>query len=89
MSGERRAELTGVDKAVSETLDEVNVRMHGIFSGGSSHREFLDWLAERDYVVVPASVEALKLVAQARADELAAVSRDLGLYDHTDGQEPA
>jgi hypothetical protein len=52
MSGELRADLTGADKAVSEVLDEVNIRMHGLISGGSYHREFLDWLGERGYVVV-------------------------------------
>jgi len=51
---ERRADLTGADKAVSEVLDEINVRMHGILSSGSYHREFADWLAERGYVIAPA-----------------------------------
>lgn len=50
---ERRADLTGADKAVSEVLDEVNVRMHGLMSSGTYHREFLDWLAERGYRVTP------------------------------------
>lgn len=48
----RRDELTGADKAVSEVLDEINHRMHGLMSGGSYHREFLDWLAQRGFQVV-------------------------------------
>lgn len=49
-----RADLTGGQKAVAETLDEVNFRMHGLTSSGSYHQEFIDWLGERGYCVAPA-----------------------------------
>jgi hypothetical protein len=54
---ERRADLTGVDKAVSEVLDELLFRMHGLTSSRSDHREFLEWLDERGYVVVEKPVK--------------------------------
>jgi hypothetical protein len=50
---ERRADLTGVDKAVSEVLDEILARMHGILTSQSDHRPFLDWLKDRGYQVLP------------------------------------
>jgi hypothetical protein len=75
---ERRADLTGADKAVSEVLDEINVRMHGFASGGSYHREFLDWLADRGYRVAltaPAPGPGYKRIAD--AIELACEAADV------------
>lgn len=45
MAEPKRAELTGADRAVSETLDEVNVRMHGLRSVG--YRLLTDTTEER------------------------------------------
>lgn len=50
---ETRINLTGTALAVSETLDELLHRCYGITSGGSYHREFLEWLADRGYAVAP------------------------------------
>lgn len=67
-----RDELDGVDRAVSETLDEVNVRMHGLMSSGSYHAEFCDWLAERGYEVVDAADLERQRAIEAAARQLVA-----------------
>lgn len=47
----------GAERAVSEALDELLVRMHGILSGGTYPAEFIAWLAERGYRVAPLAIE--------------------------------
>ncbi len=48
----RRDVLEPLDRAVSDTLDEWLVRMHGVFTSWNSPIEFIDWLGERGYVIV-------------------------------------
>lgn len=49
----KRAELQGAEAAVSDVLDEVNYRGHGLMSSSSYYHWFLDWLEERGYQVTP------------------------------------
>ncbi|MEU8035684.1 hypothetical protein [Streptosporangium sp. NPDC049078] len=48
----RRDELPDLERAVSDTLDELNHRMHGLTSSNAHPHEFLTFLAERQHVVV-------------------------------------
>ena len=76
MSDTPRAELTAGQKAVSETLDEVNFRMHGLTSSGSYHQQFVGWLGERGYRVVPAvEMERLHADRSEAAEALRAVGK--------------
>lgn len=49
---DRRSGLGPVEGAVSEALDELNHRMHGMTSSWSYPEEFLDFLRDRGYAVV-------------------------------------
>lgn len=51
---DRRAELDPLTRAVSDSLDELLWRHHGIASSWSNPEDFLKWLEERGYVVVAA-----------------------------------
>jgi len=46
-----RADLPPLERAVSDTLDEWLVRIHGIFSGWASPYEFIEWLEKRGYII--------------------------------------
>lgn len=50
----RRADLPPLERAVSDTLDEYLVRMHGIMSSWAHPDYFLEWLGKRGYTVVAA-----------------------------------
>ena len=47
----KRDELPPLERAVSDTLDEWLVRMHGIFSSWAFPIEFIEWLKERGYEI--------------------------------------
>lgn len=82
MTEKRRADLVGAEKAVAETLDEVNARMHGMLSSSAYQQEFLDWLRDRGYVVAPvdhASDAVFEWMEHTRVGEiLAALVRRTG-----------
>ncbi|MEU4332351.1 hypothetical protein [Nonomuraea dietziae] len=61
-----RDELPWLKRAVSDTLDELNHRMHGLTSSWAYPDEFLDCLAAHGYTVVPDSL--LKDAEAALAD---------------------
>jgi hypothetical protein len=48
----RRKDLPPLERAVSDTLDEWLVRLHGIFSSWAGPDEFIYWLEKRGYVIV-------------------------------------
>ena len=48
----KRKELSPKMKAISDTIDEYLVRMHGIHTSWASPVEFLEWLEERNYTIV-------------------------------------
>ena len=52
----RREELEGVERVVSDVLDDYNVRKHGIESSHSGYDVFLWLLANEGYVVAPKEV---------------------------------
>lgn len=60
----RRDDLPPLERAVSDTLDEWLVRMHGVTSSHSFPQEFLTWLREGGYEVIA-------------ADELAALRQEV------------
>lgn len=49
----RRDDLDWRHRAVSDALDELNHRMHGLSSSWAYPEEFLEFLAEQGYTVVP------------------------------------
>jgi hypothetical protein len=49
----KREELTGREKAVCDTLDEVLFRSHGITTSAHDEDLFLDLLLAEGYVVIP------------------------------------
>ncbi len=51
----RRDDLYPLHRAVSDALDELNHRMHGLMSSNAYPEDFLQFLAERGYTVVPAT----------------------------------
>ena len=59
-----RAQLSPRLKAISDTLDEWLVRMHGIFSGWAFPEEFETWLKEHGYIVVSTKVQAVLTAAE-------------------------
>jgi hypothetical protein len=48
-----RAELTGAEAAVSDVIDEILGRHHGILTSAHHEADFIEWLAERGYKIVP------------------------------------
>jgi hypothetical protein len=50
-----REELSDLERAVSDVIDEILGRHHGIFTSQNHAQDFLDWLQERGYLVVPVS----------------------------------
>lgn len=50
---ERRDDLDPLTRAVSDALDELLFRHHGISTSWSNPESFIKWLGERGYVVVP------------------------------------
>lgn len=56
----RRDDLDPLTRAVSDTLDELLFRHHGISTSWSNPESFIKWLAGRGYAVVllePTAVE--------------------------------
>lgn len=51
----RRNDLEPLQRAVSDALDELNHRMHGLVSSDAYPDDFLGLLAEHGYAVVPAA----------------------------------
>jgi hypothetical protein len=49
----RREDLSPLERAVSDTIDEWMMRMHGIVSNWAYPREFIGWLRERGYEIAP------------------------------------
>jgi len=47
----QRDNLPALERAVSDTLDEYLVRLHGIISSWSHPYEFIEWLNERGYII--------------------------------------
>lgn len=50
---DRRDDLNPVVRAVSDTLDELLWRHHGIATSWSNPESFLKWLRGRGYDVIP------------------------------------
>lgn len=50
---DRRDDLDPMTRAVSDTLDELLWRAHGLATSWSNPEWFIDWLGERGYEVVP------------------------------------
>ena len=48
----KRDDLHPLERAVSDTLDEWLMRMHGIYTSWADPIEFIDWLRERGYIIV-------------------------------------
>ena len=48
----KREDLEGVERVVSDVLDEYNMRKHGILSSHSGYDTFLSLLADEGYTVV-------------------------------------
>ena len=48
----RRDELPPRERAVSDTLDEYLVRLHGVFSSWAYPVEFLEFLEKKGYTVI-------------------------------------
>ncbi len=72
---ETRDGLPPLERAVSDTLDEWLVRMHGITTSHTHPRDFLAWLRDNDHEVVPAGEtpeERLQVAAAGRANAQAA-----------------
>ena len=51
-----RDELSPLERAVSDTLDEWLIRLHGIVSSWSAPNLFIEWLNERGYDIVKKDV---------------------------------
>jgi hypothetical protein len=57
----RRSDLPDRERAVSDTLDELNHAMHGLTASWAYPIEFLEMLAERGFTVIPRrDAQALK-----------------------------
>lgn len=49
----KRDDLAPMERAISDTLDEWLIREHGIFSTWANPEDFIYWLKERGYEIVP------------------------------------
>jgi len=54
---ERRDDLDPLTRAVSDTLDELLWRAHGISTSWSNPEWFIEWLAGRGYQITPTTEE--------------------------------
>ena len=48
----KRDDLHPLERAVSDTLDELMMTMHGMASSWAHPIEFIDWLREKGYIIV-------------------------------------
>lgn len=53
----KKDELSLLERAVSDALDEWVCRIHGIYSGWSYPKEFIEWIEKRGYQIVPLDSE--------------------------------
>lgn len=52
----KRDDLPPLERAVSDALDDINHRCHGLISSWAYPEEFLEALSEADYTVVKADL---------------------------------
>jgi len=53
----KREYLSPLDRAVSDALDEYLMRIHGITTSWAHPLDFLTWLQDRGYDIVPTEKE--------------------------------